>query len=193
MTGSVENTSAHRDDDESADAVTGSVGAGTAVGLDVTPRAPQRRGGDGGSTRKYLAIGGVVLVIGALAIVLFNGLTNAALFYYNVDEAVAKHDQLGDQRFRMQGNVIDGTIHKTDGGVTFVIAYKDAELQVVNSGAPPELFDAEIPVILEGNFVGDEFHSDQILIRHDSSYDEKNKDRIKDAQEDAKDRSGSAG
>ena len=34
---------------------------------------------------------------------------------------------------------------------------------------------------------------DQILIRHDSSYDEENKDRIKDAQNDAEERSGSPG
>jgi cytochrome c-type biogenesis protein CcmE len=181
----------HLDDDESADAASGDTAG--AVALDVTPRAPQRSSGDGGNTRKFLAIGGVVLVIGALGIVLFNGLTNAALFYYNVDEAVAKHDQLADKRFRMQGNVIKGTIHKTDGGVTFVIAYKDAQVKVVNSGAPPELFNAEIPVILEGQFDGAEFHSDQILIRHDSSYDEKNKDRVKQAEDDAKERSGSAG
>lgn len=183
------NPSNHLDDDESADATSGS----GAVGLDVTPRAASTRGGSGGSTRKYFAIGGVILLVGALGIVLFNGLTDAALFYYNVDEAVAKKDDLGDQRFRMQGNVIDGSIHETDGGVTFVIAYGDAEVHVVNSGAPPELFNAEIPVILEGQFDGDEFHSDQILIRHDSSYDEKNQDRIKQAEDDAKQRSGSAG
>lgn len=177
---------AHLDDDESSDA-----GA-----LDITPRtseADSHQRGASSNSRKYLAIGGVVVLIGALAIVLFNGLTGAALFYYNVDEAVAKHDQLGDQRFRMQGNVIDGSIRETDNGVTFVIAYGDAKVDVVNSGAPPELFSAEIPVILEGQFDGDEFHSDQILIRHDSTYDEKNKDRVKQAEEDAKQRSGSAG
>ena len=178
-------TPQHLDDEESADA--GS--------LDLTPRpaSPRNARGGGSNTRKYLAIGGVVALVGTLALVLFNGLTDAALFYYNVDEAVAKHDEIGDQRFRMQGNVIDGTIDRTDGGVTFVIAYGDAQVDVVNSGAPPELFDAEIPVILEGEFVGDEFHSDQILIRHDSAYDEKNADRVKQAEEDAKQRSGSSG
>ena len=183
------NGTPHLDDDESVDASTGS----GAVGLDVTPREASTRTAAGGSTRKYLAIGGVILLVGALALVLFNGLTDAALFYYNVDEAVAKHDEIGDQRFRMQGNVIDGTIHETDGGVSFVIAYGDTQVDVVNSGAPPELFNAEIPVILEGQFDGAEFHSDEILIRHDSSYDEKNQDRVKQAQDDAEQRSGSAG
>jgi cytochrome c-type biogenesis protein CcmE len=180
----------HLDDEESADATDATLAGG--AGLDLTPReAPTDR--RGGSSRRYLAIGGVALLITALGIVLFNGLTNAALFYYNVDEAIAKQDTIGDQRFRMQGNVIDGTIEETDGGVRFVIAYKDAELAVENRGAPPELFDAEIPVILEGQFVGDEFHSDQILIRHDSTYDEENQDRVKAAKEDAEERAGSTG
>jgi cytochrome c-type biogenesis protein CcmE len=190
----------HLDDDESADATSG------AVDLDVTPRAHDataRRSGS--SSRRWLAVGGVTLLIAALGVVLFKGLSDASLFYYNVDEAVAKQDVLGDQRFRMQGNVIDGTIDETDTGVTFVIAYGDQQLKVVNSGAPPELFQPEIPVILEGEFATDDageitlddgqpvFNSDQILIRHDSTYDEENSDRIKQAEDDAKQRSGSAG
>jgi cytochrome c-type biogenesis protein CcmE len=48
-------------------------------------------------------------------------------------------------------------------------------------------------VILEGEFSGDEFHSDQILIRHDSTYDEENEDRLKAAQDDVENRAGSEG
>jgi len=141
----------------------------------------------------YLAVGGVGLLIVALGVVLFTGLNNAAVFYKNVDEAVAERQDLGDQRFRMQGNVVEGTINKTDAGVSFVIAYGDARLNVVNSGAPPELFNAKIPVILEGEFVGNEFHSDQILIRHDNTYDEKNPDRVNKAKADADSRSRTSG
>lgn len=174
------------DDEESADAAT--------PALDITPRRAASTSGSGSkSLRSYVAVGAVVVLIAALGLVLFKGLNNAALFYYNVDEAVAQRQDLGDQRFRMQGNVVDGTIEKSDGAVSFVIAYGDQRLNVVNSGAPPELFDAKIPVILEGQFVGDEFHSDQILIRHDSTYDEKNADRVNKAQADADARSEVSG
>ncbi|CAB4546244.1 unannotated protein [freshwater metagenome] len=174
------------DDEESPDAAT--------PALDVTPRSsPAASTGNSKSLRTYVAMGAVLALVGIMGLVLFKGLNNAALFYYNVDEAVAQRQDLGDQRFRMQGNVVDGTIKKTDGGVSFVIAYGDKKLNVVNSGAPPELFNAKIPVILEGEFSGDEFHSDQILIRHDSTYDEKNADRVKKAQADADLRSGSSG
>lgn len=135
----------------------------------------------------------VVAAVVVLGVVLFKGLNDASMFYYNVDEAVGRRAELADKRFRMQGNVIDGSIRPTDGGVEFTIAYGDAEVPVVNRGNPPELFSPEIPVIIEGTFVGDEFHSDEIIIRHDNNYDEEHPDRIADANEDVTNRSGSAG
>ena len=126
----------------------------------------------------------------ALAFVLFNGLRSASTFFYNVDEAAAQRSTLGTQRFRMQGNVVAGSVTTTSDGVDFVIKYKDAKVRVHHVGDPPELFGPKIPVVLEGSFAADgkKFESDQILIRHDSTYDEKNKDRVREADQDAKQR-----
>src|SRR5690606_1549844 len=93
------------DEEESPDATP--TGA-SAARLDVTPRARPSEGGRSAGNRRMLAVGGVVLLLGALGMVLFNGLNDAALFYYNVDEALDQRGDLGDQRFRMQGNVIEG-------------------------------------------------------------------------------------
>ncbi|MDQ2678105.1 MAG: cytochrome c maturation protein CcmE [Actinomycetota bacterium] len=172
------------DDEESADA---------RGGLDVTPRTGEHHDSDAGGGRRRLAIAGVVVLVAALGVVLFNGLTDASTFYYNVDEAVAQRDDLGTDRFRMQGNVIDGTISETDNGVAFVIAFGDTELNVEHRGDPPELFDAEIPVIIEGAFDGDEFRSDKILIKHDSTYEEENDARLREAEQDAARRSEASG
>ncbi len=155
--------------------------------FDVTPRSAPPKATRTGN--KALAIGALVIGALILGLVVFKGLNDASMFYYNVDEAVARKPELGDKRFRMQGNVIDGSIKKTEGGVDFTIAYGDAKVKVVNRGNPPELFSTEIPVVIEGNFVGDEFHSDEIIIRHDNNYDEDHPDRIDKATKDAKDRS----
>ena len=163
--------------------------------LDVTPRAASDRpGGDGRGTRRILAVAGVVVLLGALGIVVFNGLNDAALFYYDVDEALEQRDELGDQRFRMQGNVIEGSIEQVDGGVEFVLAFADAEVPVRHRGDPPELFSSEIPVILEGRFASDDaFDSDEILIRHDNTYTEEHEDRLDRAREDIQEGERSAG
>jgi cytochrome c-type biogenesis protein CcmE len=187
----------HGDDPESADAApiaTHDAATDTAAPprLDVTPRTPAPgRTRSGGRGRAVWAIAGLAIVIGALALVLFNGLRDASTFFYNVDEAVAKQTELQGKRFRMQGNVVDGTVKKTKDGVTFVITYAGKRVPVDHTGDPPELFGPKIPVVLEGTFVGDRFESDQILIRHDNTYDEKNPDRIKQADRDAQKSSAS--
>ena len=48
-------------------------------------------------------VGGLV-VVAVIAVVLWNGLSQATLFFYNVDQAVADRTELGDKRFRIQGN-----------------------------------------------------------------------------------------
>jgi cytochrome c-type biogenesis protein CcmE len=178
------------DDEESADAAP----VEDRPTLDVTPRTGEHTRAPGGSgSRKYLAVGALVVLLAALGFVVFNGLNDASTFYYNVDEAVAKQGSLGDQRFRMQGNVVPGSITETGDGVDFVLAYGDVEVPVRHQGDPPELFSSDIPVIIEGSFAGDEFASDEILIRHDSSYEEENGDRLRKAQADADRRASEAG
>lgn len=160
-------------------------------GFDITPRSPGTPGGGRGRTVAAVVVVAVAVVV--LGVVVFKGLNDASMFYYNVDEAVATKPDLSGKRFRMQGNVIDGSIERTDGGVEFTIAFGGEQVHVVNRGNPPELFSPDIPVIIEGAFVGDEFHSDEIIIRHDSVYDEEHPDRIDEANEDVANRTGSAG
>ncbi len=172
------------DDPESSDAE-------TPDHFDLTPRtaaAPSARAA--GSGRKWLALGGVGVVVVALGLVLFNGLQSASTFFYNVDEAVAQQPDLGDSRIRMQGNVVPGSVRSTSDGVDFVIKYKGAQVPVRHVGDPPELFGPKIPVVLEGAFSadGEQFRSDEILIRHDATYDEENKDRVREADQDAQQR-----
>jgi len=184
----------HHDDPESADAAPVSTDEPVRPTLDVTPRtattgstgtAPARRG------RAIWAIAGLAVIVVGLGLVLFNGLRDASTFFYNVDEAVAKQSELQGKRFRMQGNVVDGSVEKTTEGVSFVISYGGKRVDVDHVGDPPELFGPRIPVVLEGTFAGDRFESDQILIRHDNTYDEKNPDRIKNAERDAQKTSAS--
>ncbi|MFM7062418.1 MAG: cytochrome c maturation protein CcmE, partial [Actinomycetes bacterium] len=149
------------DDPESSDAE-------TPEHFDLTPRtASEPLARPAGGRRKWLAVGGIGVVVAALGFVLFNGLQSASTFFYNVDEAVARRDDLAGDRFRMQGNVVPGSVTTTEQGVSFTISYAGSQVPVDHVGDPPELFGPEIPVVLEGTFVGDRFASDEILIRHD--------------------------
>ena len=56
---------------------------------------------------------------------------------------------------------------------------------VHHCGAPPELFKAGEPVVLEGRWdrTVDVFDSDRMLVKHDERYDAVNQDRIKEAEQ----------
>ena len=160
---------------------------------DLTPRSarPVRR-------RRWVPTLLLLAIVGALAFVLINGLGNAALFFRNVDEAVEKRDELGDRRFRLQGTPMDGTIVETriDGEsvVSFTVIYEGVQADVVHRGEPPGLFQAEVPVVLEGRWTSADpadpdfvegandgwfFASDRMLVKHTEVYRD---DRVKQAE-----------
>ena len=160
--------------------------------LDLTPRevTPRR----GRRRRPWIYLVSLVVVAG-IGFVLFNGLENATTYFYNVDKAMAEKKELGDKRFRMQGNVLDGTIAHEGDRTEFTLAFGGKQVHVVHTGDVPELFQPAIPVVIEGSFVDTgsstpEFHSDRILVRHDSTYTEKHSGRLKDAESDVQKEGG---
>ena len=122
----------------------------------------------------------LAIVIGAVGFLLLQGLDSATVYYRNADEAVADHDELGDRRFRLQGDVVDGSVHRvsSDGSVSFDVEFGGATVPVVHQGDPPDLFRPGIPVVLEGRWDGDVYRSDRIMVKHSEEYKAENPDRV---------------
>jgi len=129
-----------------------------------------------GSRRRLWLAGGVVVV--ALGFLVAQGLGNATLYFRTADEAVAQRESLGDRRFRIQGDVVAGTISQTGNDVSFTLAKNNVEVPVRHRGDPPELFQPGIPVVLEGRFDGSRFDSDRILVKHSETYTAENPERV---------------
>jgi len=161
--------------------------------VELTPRTsseaetarPSRR-------RSPWAYGVLLVVLVGLGVVVWQGLTSASLYFYNADEAVAQRADLGDRRFRLQGTVLGDSIEPHDGGVDFTVAFNGARVDVRHDGDPPELFQAGIPVVLEGRWAadGDVFASDTIRVKHSEEYQEDNGDRLQDAEDGGTDDAG---
>jgi cytochrome c-type biogenesis protein CcmE len=122
----------------------------------------------------------LAVAVAVAGLLLWQGLTNATVYFKTVDEAVAQRRQLGDRRFRLEGIVQAGSVQQARGGVDFVVEENNAEVRVHHVGDPPELFRAGIPVVLEGHFAGSTFSSDRILVKHTAEYRTKNPGRVKD-------------
>jgi cytochrome c-type biogenesis protein CcmE len=156
------------------------------------------------SARRLPVIVTLVVIVGIAGFVVVNALGNATMFFRNADEAVVDRGELGTSRFRLQGTVEGDTIERTGDGVSFVVTYNGAEVAVHHRGDPPELFEPDIPVVLEGRYAlpaggdpdGDAgalmaatapedllFESDRMLVKHTEEYQADEGDRLKQAEE----------
>ena len=146
-------------------------------GSGPVPAAPRVRPRSRNARRLWIAGAFIVIVLGFLV---FRGLGNATLYFRTADEAVAKRDQLGTRRFRIEGTVVPGSVHERGDALDFRIESKGTVVDVVHRGNQPGLFKPGIPVVLEGRFVGrgETFNSDRILVKHSETYVAKNPGRV---------------
>lgn len=144
---------------------------------DLGPNATRRRRIRAPSTeqrrqRRRLMVVAAVFVA-AVGFLLYKGLTSAVVFFKTADEAIAQRATLGTSTFQLEGTVVPGTVRRAAAGVVdFTVENRGVKIAVANSGSPPQLFQAGIPVVVVGHFVGatDRFASSEILVKHSNSY-----------------------
>lgn len=155
------------------------------MSADLTPRPPRPL-----HARRAPWIGVVVaLALAAAVVVLVVNLLEDSLYFYNADEAVSERAEIGDRRFTLQGAPIGCSIVEGFDGdapvVAFSLSFGGAAIDVVHHGDPAELFQADVPVVLDGAWVagvplvegftpiaddGWHFSSDRMRVKHDNDY-----------------------
>lgn len=133
---------------------------GAAPGTGAVPRRRFRL--------RYAVVGAVLA--GALVFLLAEGLGSSLNYYIPVAQAVHQRATLGASHFRLEGVVEPGTVHDTGHGVDFTVTGGGVAVAVVATGSPPQLFQPNIPVVLDGHFAGATFAADQIIVKHTSQY-----------------------
>jgi cytochrome c-type biogenesis protein CcmE len=122
----------------------------------------------------------VLVIAAALIFLLVKGLAGATTYFYTTDQAVHLRAQLGTTRFRIEGTVVSHTVVRHGDQVDFTISNHGVSVPVVNTGYPPQLFQPGIPVVLEGQFRGDTFDSDLIMVKHSADYVAAHPGRVRD-------------
>jgi cytochrome c-type biogenesis protein CcmE len=121
--------------------------------------------------RRLLAV--FALLAAALVFLLVEGLGSSLDYFDTVNQALAHRAQLGTSSFRLEGNVVPGSIRSTAAGADFRLCQGANVVDVVNSGSPPQLFQSNIPVVLVGRFSSDTsrtFLSNTIMVKHSATY-----------------------
>lgn len=151
-----------------------------AADLDLRPRtgpADTERAARRERNRRRPAVWATLaVVVAGIGFAGYKMLDSATLFFYNADEAVERRDDLGERRFRIQGEVQDDVV-AGDGTTAFSITEADVTVEVISSAAAPsDLFEPGIPVVLEGRFEegSTTFLADNILVKHSEEYEADN-------------------
>ena len=152
---------------------------------ELTPRAPRPL-----RARKAPWVGVViVLAVVVAVVVLVINLVEESLYFYNADEAVGERADIGDKRFTLQGAPIGCSIVEGFSGdapvVAFSVSFGGAAVDVVHHGEPADLFQPDVPVVLDGVWIeetplvegftavasdGWHFSSDRMRVKHDNDY-----------------------
>jgi cytochrome c-type biogenesis protein CcmE len=111
------------------------------------------------------------LFAGLIVFLLWNNLSSNLVFYLTPSEAVDQRaDFEGGDRFRLGGLVEVGSVATTANGVSFRVTDGGTSVAVNHTGTPPQLFQEDVGVVVEGSWSGDSFNSDLLLVRHDEQY-----------------------
>ncbi len=108
-----------------------------------------------------------MIAVVVLVLLAFNLTSN--LVYFNTPTELTG-EQPGDQRLRLGGQVVEGSVTDTTDGVAFDVTDGRVSVRVLHTGAPQQLFQEGIGVVVEGTWDGDAFHSDTMLVKHDETY-----------------------
>jgi cytochrome c-type biogenesis protein CcmE len=129
-----------------------------------------------GLTRyRLLAVAALGVVAVLTAFLLFGNLSRNLVYYLTPAEAIAQRADYPDgKRFQLGGLVTPGSVTPTPDGVRFEVSSGtepgSATIPVEFHGAPAQLFDAGIGVVLEGSWQGAQFVSDSMKVKHDENY-----------------------
>jgi cytochrome c-type biogenesis protein CcmE len=112
----------------------------------------------------------LVLITGSLAWVGTQALSGNLVYYVTPTELLQQHPA-PDERLRLGGQVVAGSLHDIADGVDFVVTDGTTRMSVVHTGTTPSLFKSGTGVVLEGTYGTDgAFHSDTMLVKHGEQY-----------------------
>lgn len=127
-------------------------------------RAPQPRG---------VIAAGVCIILGAFAYLLSGGLGGNIVYFLTPSELMAKGAAGYDAPVRVGGMVQDGSVQwdKEKLELRFNVTDGQAVIPVYSRGAPPQMFQAGIGVVLEGRYErSGVFHSHTLMVKHSNEY-----------------------
>jgi cytochrome c-type biogenesis protein CcmE len=121
---------------------------------------------------KRFLIGGVI-ILAALAYIIYGGMKDAVVYFVTPTELKAKEPGSADKFMRMGGMVVAGSLQKDVKNLTYRFELTDgaASFPVYFKGIPPDLFTEGKGAVVEGRLGADGvFQASTIMAKHAEEY-----------------------
>lgn len=146
---------------------------------DLTPVAPPKTA----SKSRRRTIGVFIVLALAVGALLSQGILGNLNYFKTVDEVMKQRTSIGTEVIRLEGVVKPHTIVRTATGASFWVTGSGSnEIFVQSHGTPPQLFQANIPVVVVGHFASLKariFDGTEIMVKHTASYIAAHPGRVK--------------
>ena len=136
------------------------------------------------TTQAKFAVGATLLV-SAVAYLMFTGVQQSSMYYFTIEEFIAKKESVGHDGVRVAGRVAPGSVNKkmTGAGAELACRIGDfktgddvgATVPVQYVGVTPDMFKDEggSDVIIEGKYHDGILHAQKVLTQCPSKYEAK--------------------
>ncbi|HLJ66200.1 MAG TPA: cytochrome c maturation protein CcmE [Chloroflexota bacterium] len=122
------------------------------------------------STRP-LILGGTI-ILAAIGFLVYQGISNALVYYITPSELVSRGPAADGQSFRVGGLVEPGSVrwNPRTQTVHFVLSDLKHSVAVVSHGQPPEMFRGGSGCVVEGVLRAGVFQATNLMVKHDGTY-----------------------
>lgn len=117
---------------------------------------------------------GILVITLTLGYLVYGGVKSSMMYYLTVDELVDRIPGVYDERIRVSGTVVDGTIKRDeDGSLRFSIQEGGYAIDVDYIGVVPDIFADGVEAIVEGRYTSEDvFRADVLMAKCPTKYEE---------------------
>lgn len=115
----------------------------------------------------------LLLIAAGLVYLAFGKLEKNLVYFVTPSELIAKGPPAFNQPIRLGGTVKKGSIQWDSQKVSLEFLLTDGlrEILVVSRETPPQMFQEEMGVVVEGRWVaGKQFQSERLMVKHSNEY-----------------------
>lgn len=121
--------------------------------------------------KTFLTILAILIILCGLGYLLRGGIEQNIVYFVTPSELLAKGSAAVGNPVRLGGMVQAESIQSSNGVTSFALFDEKSSVPVMTTKTPPQMFQAGIGVVVEGELKPDgSFEADRLMVRHGNEY-----------------------